>query len=295
MPIFIAYGHKLHTHTHSYIHYGFIRAFQYLGYQTYWVDKTDRHLLNNVDLTGAMFLTEGQVDVNIPLIETAKYILHNCDESKYRAVIPREQLLTLQVITNNTTNGYEKLSAGSYWNPDTREMRLMWATDLLPNEIQIPSGFPVKQRETVWIGSLNGCPKFGNQRQVMPFVDAGRKYGFGFRSIDPWRNPATPQQNRDLVYHAAFAPAIVGKWQKDQGYIPCRIFKNISYGNLGITNSLAVKQVFETPIIYNDNESELFLDALRNVGNIALLRAQMTEVKEKHTYVNRVMDILSVL
>jgi hypothetical protein len=294
MPTFIAYGHKLHTHTHSYIHYGFIRAFQHLGYTTYWLDKNDTSKFPFIDFTNAIFLTEGQVDTNIPLVPTAKYILHNCDVSKYNAVIPRENIITIQTYVNNSTNGFQELSNAVFWNPETREIRMMWATDLLPHEIQIPNEFPVKQKEIVWIGSLNNCPRFGNSGQVMSFVNMGAKYGFRFRAIDPWAKPASPEENRRLVYHAGFAPAIVGHWQKDQGYVPCRIFKNISYGNIGITNSLTVKNLFKTPIIYNSNEADLFLDAMRNVGNIRLLQAQMQEVRDKHTYVSRIQDILTV-
>ena len=37
----IIWGHKLHTHTHSYIHYGFQRRFKHLNYDVYWFDNND--------------------------------------------------------------------------------------------------------------------------------------------------------------------------------------------------------------------------------------------------------------
>ena len=39
----IIWGHKLHTHTHSYIHYGFYKAFKHLNYDVYWLDEDDIH------------------------------------------------------------------------------------------------------------------------------------------------------------------------------------------------------------------------------------------------------------
>ena len=32
----IIWGHPLHSHTHSYIHEAYYRAFKYLGYDVYW-------------------------------------------------------------------------------------------------------------------------------------------------------------------------------------------------------------------------------------------------------------------
>src|SRR5579872_1560362 len=60
----IIWGHPLHSHTHSYIHYGFFRTFQQLGYEVYWVQNQNE--LVDIDLHNALFITEGQVDSNIP-------------------------------------------------------------------------------------------------------------------------------------------------------------------------------------------------------------------------------------
>ena len=35
----IIWGYPLHTHTHSYIHLGYYRAFKALGFETYWSDN----------------------------------------------------------------------------------------------------------------------------------------------------------------------------------------------------------------------------------------------------------------
>ena len=37
----VIYGHKLHTHTSSYVHYGYYKAFKALNYDTIWIDDND--------------------------------------------------------------------------------------------------------------------------------------------------------------------------------------------------------------------------------------------------------------
>jgi hypothetical protein len=56
----VLWGHKLHTHTHSYIHFAFHKAFKHLGYDTYWFDNNDD--VSGFDFFGSLFITEGQVD-----------------------------------------------------------------------------------------------------------------------------------------------------------------------------------------------------------------------------------------
>ena len=61
----VVWGHKLFSHTHSYVHEGFARAFQFLGYDVHWLDDTDD--VSGIDFSGALFITEGQVDRRIPI------------------------------------------------------------------------------------------------------------------------------------------------------------------------------------------------------------------------------------
>ena len=49
--------------------------------------------------------------------------------------------------------------------------------------------------------------------------------------------------DKKIIANSEIAPAIVGSWQKEHEYVPCRIFKNISYGKLGMTNSEIVNPV----------------------------------------------------
>jgi len=95
--------------------------------------------------------------------------------------------------------------------------------------------------------------------------------------------------------HAGMAPALQGEWQCTNGYIPCRIFKNISYGQMGITNSQTVADLFNYKIIYNHKVYQLLLDAREQLPKVT--REQIYElmdlVRDKHTYLNRIDDMLT--
>ena len=50
----VLWGKKLHTDTYSYIHYGFWRAAEYLGYTVEWYGDEDD--VSNVDFSNSIFL-----------------------------------------------------------------------------------------------------------------------------------------------------------------------------------------------------------------------------------------------
>ena len=55
----VIWGHKLHSHTHSYIHYGYWRAADHLGHEVHWYDDSDD--VSSVDFSNSVFITEHQV------------------------------------------------------------------------------------------------------------------------------------------------------------------------------------------------------------------------------------------
>jgi len=86
-----------------------------------------------------------------------------------------------------------------------------------------------------------------------------------------------------------------GTCHKQNGYIACRLLKSISYGHLGITNSLRTYELLGNKLIYNNDECELFYDAFKNIHNYDLIKEQMKLVRENHTYLNRIQDLFTIL
>jgi hypothetical protein len=62
-----------------------------------------------------------------------------------------------------------------------------------------------------------------------------------------------------------------------------------------LTNSKAIYEELEGNCIYSENTEELFYDGEKNKKNYKLILDGMKLVREKHTYINRVNSLLSIL
>jgi hypothetical protein len=283
----IIWGHKLHSHTHSYIHYGFHKAFNHLGYKCLWLDNSDD--ISNINFSNSLFITEGQVDNNIPIRNDSIYLLHNCNTTKYSSI---NNVFNIQVITKTELNrySYNTLSNeyGFYLND---QLLLCWATDLLPDEINKNINL-VKNDNIVSSKNLNfvGMP-------IYPW-DEVKKWcennGYNYTNCGGFDKNVSCEENMKLIQESILAPAFQEKWQVNNGYIPCRIFKNISYGKIGITNNHFVNELFNNKLIYGENIYETLNLALLH-NNKDKLISLMEEVRDKHTYINRVNLILLFL
>lgn len=286
----ILWGHKLHSHTHSYIHWGFYRAFKYMGYNVYWLDNNDN--VANRDLTNSLFITEGQVDQKIPIRNDCYYIIHNCKPDKYRQLLSTGRAIILQVYTHDCLKRNEPALAFCFHYDLTQPILYMpWATDVLPHEIedikqQIATEIH-KNNTASFIGTINSG-MHGNRIEVEGFKKACTDQGIQFHH-DGITNRSM-EENIQFIKHALLAPALQGSWQCKQGYIPCRIFKNISYGAMPITNSKTVYKLFDKKILYNPDPYQLGLEAIKRIKTWTLKEQYelMDLVKEKHTYLNRI-------
>ncbi len=327
----IIWGFPLHTHTHSYIHGGWFKAFKHLEYETYWFhDGNFPSIDSGFDYGNSLFITEGYADGRIPIVSSSIYFVHICiHPEKYLGKVAR--LIEIRYLVDNIRDcNYEytldksnciKISDSTYYeklhdnsglrryheNPIKMEYECIyscWATDLLPHEIDEANIDRPRDKCIYWCGSYDK----GNNPELRKFVDAAASMGVKFVFNNPWSNPLSYERVQELTMQSFMSPDIrcsgdpnkialgeTGTCHKQIGYIPCRVLKAISYGLLGITNSRHVWELLDKKVIYNDDESQLFHDAIKEVGNVKLIREQMKIVKEKHTYVNRIKDLLQVL
>jgi|688.fasta_scaffold06393_18 hypothetical protein len=287
----IIWGHKLHSHTHSYIHAGFYKAFKFLGYDTYWFDNNDDVKTFNFD--NCLFITETQVDQNIPISVSSKYVLHNCDPNKYKNL----NILNLQVYSNGIENSVgvsgQKINDCIYYDSIKKCLYQPWATDLLPNEIY-DYYHTADNKTAVWIGSIwNGY--HGNVSEINPFIESLSLTNYKFLTY--YSGKTSFDENKFIVQSNELAPSIVGRWQKVNGYLPCRIFKNISYGKLGMTNSKTVYELLENNVLYSEDTSNLLSLYLGTDDTTKrnMFKNSLKLVKENHTYINRINTILQII
>ena len=321
----IIWGYPLGTHTHSYIHYGYYRAFKALGYETLWWPQ-DR--LNYEDFNDALVITEGFADVGIPLNSTATYIVHYLGNKPDRQSKINHYLNNVGRLIDlryNANNWHDKnydynlnrdnaiaVGAGMYLEKGNTGYDMAyttWATDLLPNEINLDDRFIQKERKIWYIGTVGGgngdldtCQQapeyYDNKPDLLQFKEACQKNGIEFLTNCPWKNPISNQNAKELIQKSYLTVDIRHKAFKDWGYIPCRIWKNLSYGQIVGTNSKAVfdfcaNQGFILP--YSENPIELFNLVKDFQKDSYYIEKLMEGVRDHHTYINRAKELLECL
>ena len=290
----IIWGHPQHSHTHSYIHEAFYRAFKHLGYEAYWVSSQEE--ISSIDLANALFITEGQVDKEMPKRHDCYYILHNWNPDDYQELFRNNRCIVLQVYTHDCLPYVtEKLDECMYTNVAEKIIFMPWATDLLPHEIDENKQTRMRNKKQPminWVGTIGGGI-FGNIGEIEGFTRACSENNIGFKRVIN----VSIDETIDLITASSMAPALQGAWQCEKGYIPCRIFKNISYGQWGITNNKTVYDLFKGKIIYNPDTYQLFYDAAAYIDNapITELYELMDFVKNNHTYINRIDTLLQFM
>jgi len=276
----IILGHTTPANTMYYVFGAFVKAFRHLGYDTIWADGVAA-----VDFgPDCLYLTEGQVDQNIPIRRDCTYVLHNCDGRKY----PHAHSITLQVYTDDVLHRIvERINAYTFWGAKGKTLYQPWGCDLLPHEIRPVN---IGGTNTVhWVGTI-GKGEFGNFDEIEGLRQGCIEAGLGFVH----REGVSSEDYRRLIQISRIAPTVVGTWQQKQGYLPCRLFKHLSFNQYGITNSPRAQAIFDGRLIFNTDTRQLVHDALAHAEKQdrgALMRL----VQERHTFINRIEQILRVL
>jgi len=324
----IIWGYPLHSHTHSYIHHGWYKAFTAMGFETHWFD--DKNYPIDFDYNDCLFLTEGYADANIPIIDTSVYFVHiSRNPENYIGKVKRfieirylvdhirdcnyDYVLNKSKATKiSDCTYYEKLSDNGgirrfHENPHSMNYECIytcWATDLLPHEIKDEYIFTPKEKAIYWFGSADHT----NTKEIALFFQECQKHDIAIITNDPWRNPLPFEVVQQKTMASIMAPDFrtsgdprkvalgeTGTCHKQIGYIACRLFKSISYGHLGITNSKHAFELLDKRVVYNENEQALFYQAMEHIHNVDLIRLQMHIVRQKHTYLNRIQDLFAAL
>lgn len=324
----VVWGYPLHTHTHSYIHAGWVKAFKTLGYETHWFSNDNYP--KDFDFSNTLFISEGYADQEIPINESSTYFIHICVRpEKYIGKVKRlieirflvNQIIDCNYVYKLDKSHCTKISDATYYqklenngnlrkhvhNPVNMNYECIytcWATDLLPEEINFEDALKKRENKIYWFGSYNEQ----NCQELRLFMEEARKNNIEIVYNNPWSTPKSFEEVQEYTVRSILSPDIRGSGDPHKirmgesgtchkyiGYIPCRILKAISYGHLGITNSKEVYDFLEKKVIYNTNESQLFYDAIKHKDNTELIIEQMKLVKQKHTYINRVQDLMTVL
>ena len=293
----IIWGHKPFHHTHSAIHYGFYRAFQYLGFETYWMDDLDD--VKNFDFSNCLFLTEGQVCDKMPRRKDCKYVLHNCPKMDGLG-----KTLNIQYLTYESWK-FEQITHGITNKDDC--IYFSWGSPLLPYEFDETNINKPRGGNIYYLGTVNGPNDNGNYKNIAEFARAaasdGKQMHVGGGYTGKTKNPdlhyiagwISEEDQANYLTKAFMAPAIQGENTLINGMIPCRLFKALSFGNDGITNNQLAHEFFNGVTIYNENCDELYWAVKAHSDETPRKRMLFEFVKKNHTYINNIHAILAVL
>jgi hypothetical protein len=327
----IIWGAKLDTgHTHAFIHEALYRAGQYLNYPTYWLDNRDNvaedFFDNALVITEQWLVFQNGMSNRMPLNKTATYIVHylgnkgpvegNPGADMYLGKVGK--LIDFRFANNWGMDGvpdknyayifeqekYTPINDGiSFYEKGENydNFYSIWATDIMPNEIDFETRFtPFHEPKFAFFGGTIskgwGNQDDGNASYVIPFAEECQKNGVQFIHNDPRQNPLTVPQMREAVLKSYLPVDIRPKNHLANKYVPCRSIKNCSYGQLVITNSPSVYEFFDGEAAYSSDPKELFEIANRMQSDPKtkdLILNQMKKVKDKHTYVSRLNDMIT--
>ncbi len=294
----VIWGLRKKWHTHRFIHKAFYENAKKLGYKVIWVEDEKKNqkyietndLILSADPVGKMVPEKHSFEeYNIPVRDDIYYCLHNFKDI-FVNKLPKDKLMFLQVYNNSCEkiNNIEKWGPVTFFNKDTRTLYQPWGTDLLPYEFKKPVFR--KNKFVFWIGSVwNDAQNHGNINQINELKSILIKNKLKFihlRFIPNWLNIFFTRISR-------IAPAISGQKQVEVDYLPCRMFKNISYGQLGITNIRKFKDILGENFIDGNNIEEIINNALLldEKTYIEIIKKQQ-EIIKNYTYKQALENIL---
>lgn len=331
---YVVWGFKnpQNYHTHSHIHEAFYRVLKLTGKDVQWLDhmSAEMSILTPRNFSNTLFISEhAAAKQGMPILDDCFYVIHGLNNDPEMSAkmsgiknrlswnvyhdyshgnpeewerVGRPQITDvrqygrfLRNVSPDSTKNYDRifLAEDAPYYPKEKHMDFRWATDLVPSEIAklTPVKFPGPTKKIHWIGTH----WFVNQKELHAFDNACNENGIEFTHFGAGQNGVvTIEENIRLVRESYFAPAISGSHHLTEGYVPCRIFKNISYGQMGITNSKRVNDIFGGRLIFNPDAHALFYDAVAQLPLIPVERIQelMDYVSKNHTYLNRLDSIL---
>jgi hypothetical protein len=301
MPIkrIVIWGLRTRYHTHRHIHKAFYENAKKLGYDAIWVEDEEKnaHLIQAGDLVIAAEAVGKMVpeklkfeDYKLPIKNSVYYCLHNYKDI-FKEKINKDFLLNLKVYMNEAEKADQKWGPATFFDSKTRTLYQPWGTNLLAEEFKKPTFH--KGKFVFWIGSIwNNTANQGNKGAIAELKSALHAHALYFvhlRFIPDWLNVF-------FVRHSRIAPAIAGKYQTEIDYLPCRMFKNISYGQLGITNVAKFKDILGKSFIEGKTMDALLEKSLslskEEYKNI--VRAQQ-EIIKNYTYKQSIENIIKAL
>jgi spore maturation protein CgeB len=184
-----------------------------------------------------------------------------------------------------------------------RQPRILRGSELLPHEMKWKPYHYGDTKDVNFIGSRrhNNCMQLEQLRRHC-FLNGLKYHHYGRHLV--LRPPLvkkwylSPEEMDKKTVEAYIAPAIQGV-QIDDGYIPCRLFINMSLSVLAVSNNPYVYNLFDDDeVIVDRNIGKMIEKAEKIIKDHKVdeyTKKALEKVKEKHTYLNRIDELFSYL
>lgn len=179
----IIWEYPLYSHTHSYFHYGFYRAFKHMGYDVYWFDSNSD--ISDFDFSNSLFISEGGKIKSAPKRDDCFYLTHHFERESFPEDFDMGWVASWDVFTEGVIDqpGWAEIEPYIWMNDEYTGsgphygLAMPWATDLLPYEIdkvkeEIQSIEAKKQ--VVFIGTL-GYDNQDSSGKILELFYRGQK------------------------------------------------------------------------------------------------------------------------
>jgi hypothetical protein len=292
----VIWGLRKTRHSHRFIHQGFYENFKKLGYETEWFEDESCHEINNVDFVFA----SGMAIKHLIITKNTSYIFHNVDLTEAQVdyiAQNRINFINVQVFTNDS-KGIVLDNPNAIYDEHSKTLYQPWGTPLNWDE-----WWPYQPKNLTnneyWVGSIwNNNLNQGNKAIMEEYKSTLssrgtrliRRGGSRFRL-----NGISDDKSAQLIRKSKYAATIVGSWQQLTHYIPCRLFKNLSYG-MPILSNMEKPNFLSSNCGFNQNLNAL-LDFAENEHEQSRKERFLVSRNEmlKFTYVQNIERILKVL
>jgi len=316
----IIFGFPTSQNTYYFNNLSLEKTLKYLGYETYWL--SNGHGLDKSFFDNSIIYTEGWETDDLPVAKNSFYVInhfgnkptgrfsHNIKYLCNNNVVIDHRYLCESFEDHNYKwdvkfSKLESIDKYTYIQKEDGYTIVYQpeATDLLPYEINYEDIYMQRENVVYFIGSVSEgyhndfIPnhKLNNKKHLDRFELACKENNVKFIISSPYNSPLSIEEHKILSQKSLLSVDSRDDHKKESKFIPGRIFKNISYGHIPITNSPAIFEFFDNNIIYNEDLYYGFYDGLRLKSDYEKIRYNMEIVKNKHTYINRIKSMLSLL
>ena len=270
----------------------FYKASIFCGFNTYYVDTPQ--LLQSLASDTTLTITEGTyIDQNLLSKVKGKFFIHSPKPDVYNQVLSQSspaRFFFLDVL-KKVSFQYNKISTLSFYDPKNFTLYQPWGTNLLPTSRSVESShLTPKTNHSFYVGMLYGAG-----------VNYAKMINRTFNKLSPEKKltqafNASSFLSAQLAHKSFYNFDIRDSWHLEVGYIPCRVFKILSYGLPIICNSSFITSNLNLPGIQLASCPQ---EAASLSLSSSISRSEMIDTRNyilaNHTYINSIQNMLKIV